>query len=147
MHEEEGLEAWFGLVGMVIKPLASPEGEGETRILVRGWAWEHEDNERADRIDEEGVKEDTDVLNWFVDFPSEYHLPFAATMPKTWRKLKRVEVWAEYGVDKLDWEFCIGELVVEFTSVTKENARRKKERQGRVSGPNDYDQVVLEDIL
>ena len=121
MRETEGLEAWFGLVGMIIKPLASPEGEGETRVLVRGWPWNNKDNGAETKMNMDNREENKDALDWFVDFPSEYHLPLNATMSKSWRKLKRVEIWAEYGVDRLDWEFCIAELVIELTPIAKQD--------------------------
>ena len=137
MRESGGLEPWFGLVKMVIKPLASPEGKGETRLLVRGWPWSD-----SGKI----AGEDAGVLNWFVDFPSEYHLPFEASMPTAWRKLKRIEIWAEYGTDKLDWEFCVGQILVEFTPISKEERKRKGEYEygSRLNG---QEQLILKDVL
>lgn len=31
-----------------------------------------------------------------------------------WERLCKVEVWANYGDDALDWEFCVDDLEVQF---------------------------------
>lgn len=113
-----GLQAWFDLHGFTGKPLAAPEGEGETRLRVRGWRAAADDYQNTSDDDtdagEGGAWED-EPLEWFVDFPSEYHERLQVEMPEAWRGLGRVEMWAQFGVDGLDWEFCVDDVVLGFT--------------------------------
>ena len=61
-------------------------------------------------------------LHWHVDFPAGYHLPFLVKMREysrdRWEYLYAVEVLAELSVDKLDWEFCMDDLEVQFQNYT-----------------------------
>ena len=102
---------------MSIKPLAAPDGS-VTAIKVRGYLYQDSEAERIDesRDMENGMEEEEDnIINYIIEFPTEYHLPFTATFPGTsWRKLNKVEIWAEFGEDLLDWEFCIDDLIVSF---------------------------------
>ena len=105
---EEGLESWFTLVGLKVKPIATPEG-ATTEITVRGY--KHG----------EGEEEEEEEVEWHIDFPSGYHEVFEVKMREysreNWKRLVGVEVTADYGVDRLDWEFCVDDLVAEFTEV------------------------------
>ena len=61
------------------------------------------------------------VLDWEVEFPAGYHLPFKVEMERhsreVWELLERVEMWAAYGQGGLDWEFCVDDLEVGFKAV------------------------------
>ncbi|MCJ1391398.1 hypothetical protein MMC18_004262 [Xylographa bjoerkii] len=63
-------------------------------------------------------------LEWKVEFPAGYHLPFRVALGKhsrdAWERLRRVEMWAEYGEDTLDWEFCVDDLEVQFFSAAED---------------------------
>ncbi|KAI4265397.1 MAG: hypothetical protein L6R38_009454, partial [Xanthoria sp. 2 TBL-2021] len=62
--------------------------------------------------------DDEGVVKWQVEFPAGYHLPFLAKMEEysdqDWTGLRSVEIVADYGEQKLDWEVCMDDLVVEF---------------------------------
>lgn len=105
---DAGFEPYFHLLAFKIKPLASPVGEGETRVRVRGYY--HNNCNAASLSKAEG-------LEWYADFPSGYYLPFAASMSEDWRHLSKVEIWAEFGEQALDWEFCMDDVVVSFVPV------------------------------
>ncbi|KAL8917874.1 MAG: hypothetical protein Q9208_007697 [Pyrenodesmia sp. 3 TL-2023] len=111
---KQGLQPWFALKGFWVKPLDFPsEGGAEVRIFVRGFKSSRYNHEKEDK------EEDKGVLNWHVDFPSGYHEPFFADMEKysrgqVWEGLRKVEVEAQFGVQGLDWEFCLDGLVIEF---------------------------------
>jgi hypothetical protein len=87
----------FDLLGMSMKPLIAPPGKEEITIYVKGY--------RA-------VEQDDGLLMWYVSFPVGWHTPFTPSFPEHWRSLRRVAMWAEYGPDKLDWEFCIDDVRV-----------------------------------
>lgn len=84
---------------------------------------------------------DEGLVKWQVEFPVGYHLPFLVKMEEhsqdDWTGLRRVEVVADYGEQKLDWEVCLDDLVVEFESGEEEEGGRGT---GRMEG-----QVVLAD--
>ena len=65
-------------------------------------------------------------LQWHVDFPAGYHLPFLVKMREysrdQWEYLYAVEVSAEFSVDKLDWEFCVDDLEVHFQNYTEKDS-------------------------
>ncbi|KAL9132167.1 MAG: hypothetical protein Q9217_000101 [Psora testacea] len=98
MHEE-GLEPSFTLRSLMVKPMAAPEPG--TNLIIRGY------------------RDGKDDLTWSVWFPSGYHLPFEVRIAEfsgvKWEKLEKVEVVADFGYDRLDWEFCVDDIVVEFT--------------------------------
>ncbi|KAI9776371.1 MAG: hypothetical protein M1835_005532 [Candelina submexicana] len=94
------LRPYFTLHKSNIKPLdAPPPG---TEMHVRG------------------TSVDGKVLEWSVTFPAGYSLPLEVRMEEfsgeKWERLGKVEMWAEFGYDALDWEFCVDDLEVEFTS-------------------------------
>ncbi|KAI4174996.1 MAG: hypothetical protein LQ343_002023 [Gyalolechia ehrenbergii] len=99
---EEGLHPYFDLKSFYIKPMDAPMPG--TRMNVRG--------HRAGEEEE---------LKWHVDFPSGYHPPFLVNLEeysrKKWEKLTRVEITADFGEDRLDWEFCLDDLEVVFHKI------------------------------
>ncbi|KAL8939502.1 MAG: hypothetical protein Q9211_002708 [Gyalolechia sp. 1 TL-2023] len=99
---EEGLHPYFDLKSFYVKPMDAPMPG--TRINVKGYP----------------AGED-EALNWHVDFPSGYHLPFLVKMDeysrKIWEKLTRVEITADFGEDRLDWEFCLDDLELAFHKI------------------------------
>ena len=40
-----------------------------------------------------------------------------------WERLVTVEIWAEFGFGKLDWEFCVDDLKVGFEAVEEGDAK------------------------
>ena len=65
---------------------------------------------------------------WHVDFNFEYHLPFRVKMQEfsreEWDRLYKVEFFADYGEDALDWEFCMDDLEVEFFKLPGDSERK-----------------------
>ena len=55
---------------------------------------------------------------WYVDFPSGYHLPLRVEMARfsgeEWNELYGVEILADFGEQALDWEFCMDDLEIMF---------------------------------
>ena len=74
-------------------------------------------------------------FTWHVEFENEYHLPFLVKLEEysrlAWEELYKVEFWADFGEDKLDWEFCLDELEVQFIKMVT-----RKDRQGMVKQMN-----------
>ena len=101
---EHGLFPYFDLLTFYIKPMdAPPPG---TIIWVKGYS--HSRRE---------------PLEWDVDFITGYHLPLLVKLQQytgeAWEQLHRVEIWADFGDDALDWEFCVDDLEVRFDEMTK----------------------------
>ncbi|KZF23656.1 hypothetical protein L228DRAFT_238193 [Xylona heveae TC161] len=99
---DSGLLPYFDLLTFWIKPLdAPPPG---TTIHVRGHRYDYDAEKKP--------------LEWHVDFIVGYHEPFLVKIEefsgKKWDKLKKVEMWANFGLAKLDWEFCVDDLEVQF---------------------------------
>lgn len=97
--QDSGLQPYFTLHSFSIKPMdAPPPG---TWIFVKGYS--HARN---------------GPYQWQVFFPAGYHLPFAVKMAEfsgeTWSELYGVEILADFGVQALDWEFCMDDLEVMF---------------------------------
>ncbi|MCJ1402993.1 hypothetical protein MMC11_006215 [Xylographa trunciseda] len=94
-----GLLPYFSLVAFEVKPMDAPD-VGST-VFVKGHS-----------------VGGGDPLEWRAEFPAGYHLPFRVEMGKhsreAWERLGRVEMWAAYGEDALDWEFCVDDLEVQF---------------------------------
>ena len=89
----------FDLVTFYLKPMdAPPPG---TTVFVKGYSDSREE-----------------ALEWHVTFTTGYHLPLLVKLEEysrePWDQLHKVEIWAEYGEDALDWEFCIDDLEVKF---------------------------------
>ncbi|KAL8754860.1 MAG: hypothetical protein Q9184_004979 [Pyrenodesmia sp. 2 TL-2023] len=123
------LRPWFALRGFWVKPLNWPP-EGDVTISVRGYKssryhhHHHRNHEKEGKEEEEG-EGDKGILNWHVDFPAGYHEPFFVDLRKygrgtVWDGLRGVEVEARFGVQGLDWEFCLDGLEVGFEEVGKE---------------------------
>lgn len=115
---EDGFGPYFDLLSFYIKPMDAPP-PGST-VFVKGYShWRKE------------------PLEWNVDFITGYHLPLLVKIEQysgeSWSRLHKVEMWADYGDDALDWEFCIDDLQVRFYRDTEV----KKEGHGGV------EQVVL----
>ncbi|MCJ1442434.1 MAG: hypothetical protein MMC23_002928 [Stictis urceolatum] len=95
----------FDLLGMMVKPLAAPGGKEEIRLGVRGWKGNGEKKAQG-----------AESVEWHVDFPVGYHLMLNATLPMEFVGLARVEMWADYGPQGLDWEFCVDDLRVRYNA-------------------------------
>ncbi|MCJ1250817.1 hypothetical protein MMC30_008045 [Trapelia coarctata] len=103
----DGLQPYFALLSFYIKPMDAPP-PGVT-IFVRGHSYIQE------------------PVEWHVDFPSGYHLPFLVNIGKfsglSWTYLRRIEIWANFGEDALDWEFCLDILEIQFDPRLAEELR------------------------
>jgi len=105
--EVNQLYPFFDLLSFYIKPLdAPPPG---VSVYVKGYSYDQKDP----RV-------------WHVDFITGYHLPLLVKMREysgeAWDKLWAVEIWAVYGDDQLDWEFCIDNLELQFYDHSASNA-------------------------
>ena len=108
-----GLFPFFTLLSFYIKPLdAPPPG---TTVFVKGYSY--------------GSKS---PLQWHVDVVNGYHQPLLVHMQEfsgmSWNELYRVEMWAEYGEDALDWEFCVDDLEVQFFLKPEDEHKELKHR-------------------
>lgn len=116
----EGLHPHFTLRKLYIKPLAAPSSG--TTVTIRGYS-------RARK----------DPLSWDIYFASDYHEPFEVNIQEyskqEWSQLYGVEILADYGEDKLDWEFCLDDLEVQFFKIVEEVVEGQPE-----------DQVILESL-
>lgn len=116
---EQGFFPFFDLLSFYIKPMDAPP-PGST-VFVKGYS--HSRRE---------------PFEWDVDFITGYHLPLLVKVRQytgeVWDQLHKVEIWADFGDDALDWEFCVDDLEVKFheTSCT--------ELEGGYAGP---EQAVL----
>ena len=101
---DKGLKPHFELMSFYIKPLDFPDAS--VTVYVRGYS-----------------VIDPEPRMWEAEFPIGYHRPFHVQMRnmsgKAWALLWKVEVWAEFGEGKADWEFCVDDLVVGFEEVGK----------------------------
>ena len=109
-----GLAPYFSLRAFYVKPMdAPPPG---TTISLKGYS-----------------KARPAPFTWHVDFISEYHLPFLVKLQEfsheTWSELYKVEFFADYGEDKLDWEFCIDDLEVQFAQLSQESQKAEGNKQ------------------
>ena len=96
---EEGLQPYFTLKSFYIKPMDAPAPG--TEISVKGY-----------------TKTRKEPYSWHVGFPSGFHLPFLVKMEeysgKEWEEVYKVEIVADFGYDRLDWEFCLDDLELQF---------------------------------
>ena len=64
------------------------------------------------------TRNESSPLEWHVDFPAGYHLPFKVKIAEfsgeDWNELYGVEILADFGEQALDWEFCIDDLEIMF---------------------------------
>ncbi|KAI4236461.1 MAG: hypothetical protein LQ349_002533 [Xanthoria aureola] len=124
----------FALQRLWVKPMNFPEG-GNVTVRIFGSRGDATPGTAVERDGDEGL------VKWQVEFPVGYHLPFLVKMEEhsqdDWTGLRRVQVVADYGEQKLDWEVCLDDLVVEFESGEEEEGGRG---MGRMEG-----QVVLAD--
>ena len=119
---DAGLQPHFTLVSFNIKPMdAPPPG---TSIIVKGYSH---------------ARNDSNHFQWHVDFPAGFHLPFLVKMQDysgdDWDQLYGVEILADFGEQRLDWEFCIDDLEVHFFRSNNSN---------EPAGGQGHRQVVLE---
>lgn len=130
----------FELKQFYVKPMDFPEG-GDVRITVSG--------DRSSNRTSTGKRgANGEVLEWHVDFPAGYHLPFLVKMDEyskqNWTGLRSVEIVADYGEQKLDWEICLDNLVVEFEDGGSGEGEAVQEG-GRLEGGGVKGQVMLGD--
>lgn len=158
----------FELVGFKIKPIAVPPG-GDVRVVVQGYPHNKSNTNTKKGKGEEKVG----VREWSVIFPEGYDEMFEVRMREfarrgrgrggggrggnggkggRWEGLRGVEVRALYGVQELDWEFCLDDLVVVFEGVGGEgvvgggglDGGRGEEGEERMGeGKGERGQVVL----
>ena len=118
---DRGLQPYISLVSFNIKPMDAPPPW--TTVTVTGYS--HARNK-------------SDHYVWSVDFPAGFHLPFLVKIQEysreAWDQLYGVEILADFGEQKLDWEFCLDDLEVQFFKL---NSSAKL-----MDGPNS-DQIVL----
>ncbi len=111
-----------------------PEG-GDVTVRMFGYRG---DATPGTAVDGDG---DDGVVKWQVEFPAGYHVPFLVKMEEysqnDWTGLRSVEIVADYGEQKLDWEVCLDDLVVEFEEEEEEEGGRG---MGRMEG-----QILLAD--
>lgn len=116
----EGLHPYFTLRKLYIKPLAAPSSG--TTVTINGYSRYHKD-----------------PLTWNIYFASDYHEPFEVKIQEyskqEWSQLYGVEILADYGEDKLDWEFCLDDLEVQFFKLREDVVESQPE-----------DQVILESL-
>ena len=145
--EGEG-KGTFELQQFWVKPMDFPEG-GDVTVTVFGYRSPHPPAKHRfvnDEVDDESHGEE--LLKWHVDFPAGYHLPFLLKMDeysnRSWKGLGSVEIVADYGEQKLDWEVCLDDLVVVFEEGGSGDDEGKQE-DGRSGGRAVERQVVLGD--
>lgn len=118
-----GLQPYFTLLSFNVKPMDAPSPGSQ--IIVRGYSY---------------ARNDSDPFQWHVDFPAGFHLPFLVKMQEysgdDWDRLYGVEILADFGEQRLDWEFCIDDLEVQFFRSNSNN---------EVAVGQAHLQVVLED--
>lgn len=104
---EQSLNPHFALSKFKIKPLDSPPEPSTTLITVIG----HKYNSNQ-------------TVKWDVSFDQGYHDPLSVNLKdfsrENWEELSSVVIRADYGVDALDWEFCIDDLEIQFSHIKLE---------------------------
>lgn len=104
---DAGLAPFFTLHSLKIKPLDIPFSY--TTLSIRGYRhWTG------------GQR-----LEWHVEFPQGYHdvlhVKFEDFTKQLWDKLEMVEIYADFGWDDSDWEFCLDDIEVEFSKLESEH--------------------------
>lgn len=106
---EQGLRPYFMLKSFYIKPMDAPAPG--TRVSVKGYT-----NARKE------------PYLWHVDFPSGFHLPFLVKIAEfsgeEWRETYKVEIVADFGYDRLDWEFCVDDIELQFFALPEDEIER-----------------------
>lgn len=104
---EDALSPYFTLSKFKIKPLDSPPEPSTTLITVVGYKYNS-----------------NQTVKWDVSFDQGYHEPLSVNMEdfshENWEYLSGVVILADYGVDALDWEFCIDDLELRFSHIQPE---------------------------
>lgn len=104
---EDSLKPYFTLSKLKIKPLDSPPEPSTTLITVIG----HKYNSN-------------ETVKWDVSFDQGYHDPLSVNLENfrdgNWEELSGVVILADYGVDALDWEFCVDDLELKFSHTKPE---------------------------
>lgn len=118
----------FELVGFNIKPIAVPPG-ADVRVVVRGYPYPTSTNTNNNKNNDKAhphqataaAAKKEEILQWTVTFPEGFDEMFEVRIREfsgeVWTGLRGVEVRALYGVQELDWEFCLDDLVVVFEGV------------------------------
>lgn len=110
----EGLHPYFTLRKLFIKPLAAPSSG--TTVTIKGYSLARKD-----------------PLSWGIYFESDYQEPLEVKIQEfskqEWDQLYGVEILADYGEDKLDWEFCLDDLEVQFFAAGAEAMESQPEGQ------------------
>lgn len=120
---EDSLEPYFALSKFKIKPLDRPPEPTTTLITVIGY--KHDSNQT--------VKFEVAFEQDFVD-PLAVNLKYFSR--ENWENLSGVEILADYGVDALDWEFCVDDLELWFSYTTPEIPMLKQQDQIVLRGEN-----------
>ena len=104
---EEKLQPYFTLKSFYIKPMDAPAPG--TKVFVKGYGNAGEE-----------------PYIWDVDFPSGFHLPFLVKIEeysgKEWKEVFKVEIVADFGYDKLDWEFCVDDIELQFFALPEDGS-------------------------
>lgn len=118
MATEEGLQPYFTLLSLQLKPMVAPAPG--VNVWIKGYRVK--DDERVDQKQE--------PLKWNVEFPNGYHLPLLVDLERfsnqSWDRLHKVEIGADFGYDDLDWEFCLDDLSVRFDYVATGHVRGRQ---------------------
>jgi hypothetical protein len=119
---EDGLCSHFTLSKFKIKPLDSPLDPTTTRIAVIGY--KHNSYQ---------------TVKWEVTFDQGYHDPLYVKLKEfsreNWETLSGVEILADYGVDALDWEFCIDDIELLFSHSSPTPLATRQRDQVVMNGP------------
>lgn len=118
---EDGLNPYFTLSTFKIKPLDSPPEPTITILTVIGYKYDS-----------------NSTVRWEVKFDQGYHEPLFVNLKdfsrENWEHLSGVEILADYGEDALDWEFCIDDLELQFTSPSPKLQTSKQRDQVVMKG-------------
>lgn len=109
--EEAKLQPHFGLLSLWIKPLDAPSPG--TSVYIKG-----------------STAEGKEDYGWHVDFPHGYYEPLHVKIKEftgvVWKELEKVEIWADFGYDRLDWEFCIDDVEICFDKLEGSSSEPSK---------------------
>lgn len=121
---EDSLDPHFTLSKFKIKPLDSPPEPTTTLITVIGYKYNS-----------------NQTVRWEVKFDQGYHNPLSVNLKEfsgeNWEYLSGVEILADYGVDALDWEFCIDDLELQFSHSSPELLITGQRNQVVMKGEHD----------
>ena len=120
---EDSLNPYFSLSKFKIKPLDGPPEPTTTLVTVIGYKY--------------GSNQ---TVRWEAKFDQGYHIPLSVDLEKfgrdNWDNLSGVEILADYGVDALDWEFCLDDLELQFSHTLSEVPITPNQDQVVMNGEN-----------